>query len=112
MLKAQQKNKGDGPQVTQSSPYYNTPVVDNSYLDFMEYRPITQDPNDVYYEIKAVYQYRPDLLAYDLYGDARLWWVFAQRNPNLLGPDPYFNFKAGIGIYVPNIKNLRTDLGI
>jgi len=47
-----------------------------------------------------------------LYGDARLWWVFSARNPNKLGPDPYFNFTAGAGIYIPNIDTLRTVLGI
>ena len=96
---------------TASSPYKNTEIVENTYLDVLSYRPINADPNDVYYEITQVYQYRPDLLAYDLYGTAKLWWVFAQRNPNLLGPDPYFNFKAGIKIYIPNINNLRQDLG-
>lgn len=95
-----------------TSPYNNTPVFNNTYLDVLSYRPIPQLPNDVYFEISLVYQYRPDLLAYDLYGDARLWWVFAVRNPNVLGPDPYFNFTAGTYIYLPNIDTLRTVLGI
>lgn len=97
---------------TASSPYFDTDVVDNKFLDFLEYRPITKTPNDIYYEITEIYQYRPDLLAYDLYGDAKLWWVFAARNPNRLGADPYFNFVAGLGIYIPNIATLQVDLGI
>ncbi len=96
----------------QSSPYYDTNIVDNNFLDFLEYREIPLDPNDVFYEVPEVYQYRPDLLAYDLYGDASLWWVFAARNPNLLGPDPYFNLVAGIGIYIPNLVTLQLALGI
>jgi len=52
------------------------------------------------------------MLAYDLYQDARLWWVFAQRNPNRLGADPYFNFVAGLGIYVPTAATLKQSLGI
>lgn len=95
-----------------SSPYYNTNIVDDKYLDVMDYTPIPMDPSDVYYTILPVYQYRPDLLAYDLYGNANLWWVFASRNPNLLGPDPYFNFTAGTGIYIPTIDTLRVILGI
>ena len=51
------------------------------------------------------------MLAYDLYTDARLWWVFASRNPNLLGPDPYFNFTAGLGIYIPTLTTIQTVLG-
>jgi hypothetical protein len=95
----------------QSSPYYDTNIVDDKFLDFLEYREIPQTPDDIYYELPEVYQYRPDLLAYDLYGDPRLWWVFAARNPNKLGPDPYFNFVTGIGIYIPNIVTLQVALG-
>lgn len=96
----------------QSSPYYDTNTVDGKFLDVLEYREIPLNPNDVYYQLPLVYQYRPDLLAYDLYGNASLWWVFAARNPNKLGPDPYFNFVAGIEIYLPNITTLQLALGI
>lgn len=95
-----------------SSPYFNTNILDDKYLDVMEYTPIPMDPSDVYYTILSVYEYRPDMLAYDLYGNANLWWVFASRNPNVLGPDPYFNFKAGLGIYIPTVDTLRVILGI
>jgi hypothetical protein len=84
-----------------TSPYYDTPIVNNNFLDIITYRPIPFNPQDVFMTITPVYQFRPDLLAYDLYSDAKLWWVFAARNPNRLGPDPYFDFKAGVGIYVP-----------
>jgi hypothetical protein len=95
-----------------SSPYYNTNIVNNNFLDVLTFRPIPMNPSDVYMEITTVYEYRPDLLAYDLYNNASLWWVFAVRNPNRLGPDPYFNFKTGVGIYVPTMQTLRTALGI
>lgn len=78
----------------------------------MNYTPIPMNPSDVYYTLTEVYQYRPDLLAYDLYNNAGLWWVFAARNPNVLGPDPYFNFKAGLSIYIPTIDTLTAVLGI
>ncbi len=96
----------------QSSPYYDTNLVDGKFLDFLEYREIPLNPTDVYYQLPLVYQYRPDLLAYDLYGDASLWWVFAARNPNKLGPDPVFNFIAGIEFYIPNMVTLQVALGI
>lgn len=96
----------------QSSPYYDTNIVENKFLDFLEYREIPMNPSDVYYQVPLVYQYRPDLLAFDLYGDAALWWVFAARNPNKLGPDPYFNLEAGIEIYIPNFTTLQLALGI
>ena len=94
-----------------TSPYFFTNIVNNTYLDVMANRPIPKDPSDMFWEITMVYQYRPDLLAYDLYSDSRLWWVFAQRNANTL-KDPYFDFVAGVKIYIPNIDNIKTALGI
>lgn len=62
-------------------------------------------------EITPTYHLRPDLLAYDLYEDGNLWWVFAQRNPNKL-MDPLFDFVAGTSIYIPQLPVLKTALGI
>lgn len=94
-----------------TSPYYNTDLVNNQYLDIMVNIPIPMVPSDVYWEITPVYQYRPDLLAFDLYNNSALWWVFAMRNPNRL-KDPYFDFVAGTGIYLPNGATLTQTLSI
>jgi hypothetical protein len=51
------------------------------------------------------------LLAFDLYGDKDLWWVFAQRNMEIL-KDPVFDLIAGIQIYVPKGAALSKVLGI
>lgn len=95
-----------------SSPYFTTPIIKNKFLDVMQNRAIPYNPTDVLMTITQVYEYRPDLLAFDLYNNSKLWWVFAARNPNLLGPDPYFNFKAGLGIYIPTQDTLQRVLGI
>ena len=87
-----------------NSPYYQTPKFGN-FLDVMVSRDIPPQTSDTYYEIDHVYNYRPDLLAGDLYGDSGLWWVFAMRNPNAI-KDPIFDFKTGTKIYVP----LKTTL--
>jgi hypothetical protein len=94
-----------------TSPYFNT-TANNKFLDVMKYRPIPKNTSDVYFTITQVYEYRPDLLAYDLYGDSRLWWVFADRNPNKLSKDPYFDFVAGLEIYIPQSSTLQQVLGI
>lgn len=94
-----------------SSPYYLSQIVNNNFLDVMINRKIPQDPSDVYMTVTQVYEYRPDLLAFDLYGDPKLWWVFAARNPNRLGANPYFDFKAGINIYIPTAAALQQYLG-
>ena len=94
-----------------TSPYYSTDIVNSKFLDVMIDRPIVKDQSDIYWEITLVYEYRPDLLAFDLYADSRLWWVFASRNPNRL-PDPYFDFVAGVGIYLPKLDLLKQLLGL
>lgn len=92
------------------SPYFETKTYGN-FLDVMINRPITPKTDDVVYIIDSVYEYRPDLLAADTYGNSALWWVFAQRNPDVL-KDPLFDFKAGTEILIPKIDTLRKDLGI
>ncbi len=93
-----------------SSPYFETQYNEN-YLDIMTNRPIPKQADDQYIELNQAYQYRPDLLALDLYEDSALWWVFAQRNPNVI-KDPIWDFRAGIKIFLPKITTLKTALGI
>lgn len=94
-----------------TSPYYTTTIVNKKYLDIMSNRIIPALGSDVYWTVTPVYEYRPDTLAYDLYNDSRLWWVFAQRNPNRL-KDPYFDFVTGLQIYLPKIETLKLSLGL
>ena len=96
---------------SQSSPYYLSSVASGQFLDVMVNRPIPKDDTDSYWTITQTYHLRPDLLAFDLYSDSRLWWVFSQRNPNRL-KDPLFDFTAGTGIYIPQQANLKIALGI
>lgn len=91
------------------SAYVNTDVV-NYYLDLWVNRPITKYADDVIFTITEVYNMRPDLLAYDLYDDAELWWVFAQRNPDTL-KNPLLDFTTGTEIYIPKLDTLRSELG-
>jgi len=93
-----------------TSPYQLTDIVNQKFLDIMVNRPIPALESDVFWSITKVYEYRPDLLAYDLYADSRLWWVFAQRNPNVL-KDPYFDFITGVQIYIPTSNTIITALG-
>lgn len=93
-----------------TSPYFAT-NENNISLDFLVARPITAEQDDIEYTIDRIYAYRPDLLAYDLYGTPRLWWVFAQRNPDNI-EDPIYDFAPGVTIRLPKLSNLKTDLGL
>lgn len=94
---------------TSTSPYFTTPYT-QFYLDTMVNRAIPRDNDDVLFKINQTYQYRPDLLAYDLYQNPGLWWVFYQRNPNTLTAPPW-DFDVGVNIYLPKITTLKSVLG-
>lgn len=92
------------------SPYFLTTSY-GTFLDVLNYRTISKSPTDSKYTINAFYKYRPDLLAYDLYDNAGLWWVFAVRNPNVI-QDPVFDFEPGKTIFIPKKETLVSQLGI
>jgi len=93
-----------------TSPYYATPQNKINLETFVP-RTITAEQDDQSYTIERTYAYRPDLLAYDLYGTPRLWWVFAQRNPDQI-EDPIYDFRHGVTIQLPKATNVNSDLGI
>lgn len=93
-----------------SSPYVNTELT-GEFLDILTLRSIPKEVDDIVYTIKPQHALRPDLLAYDLYGDANLWWVFAVRNPNTI-EDPIFDFQTGVTIFLPKSTTLKKVLGI
>ena len=81
------------------------------FLDVANLPNIPNSADDVQYRIDIIYQHRPDLLAYDLYGDSNLWWVFSLRNPNVL-QDPIYDFLPGATIYIPKKDTLTSALGL
>ncbi len=95
---------------SKASPWANT-RQNNLYLELMEVRSIPADPDDFRYIIEVQYRHRPDLLAYDVYEDERLWWVFAKRNMNVI-KDPIYDFEPGTAIFLPKKSNLQQYLGI
>ena len=92
-----------------NSPWYKTSLAKN-YLDVLTIRPVSSEADDYLYTIEPQYTYRPDLLAYDLYEDSNLWWVFIQRNLDVL-QDPIWDFVPGTQIYLPKNGNLKQVLG-
>jgi hypothetical protein len=93
-----------------ASPWANTRQT-NFYLELLAIRPVPSEPDDFRYVIENQYRHRPDLLAYDVYGSAKLWWVFVQRNMSVL-KDPIYDFEPGVVIYLPKKNNLQTFLGV
>lgn len=98
-------------QYSNTSPWHTTQIINNTYLDILSMRSVSADADDFLYTIESQYTYRPDLLAFDLYGDASLWWVFIQRNLDVL-QDPIFDFIPGTQIYICKFSSLSTVLGL
>ena len=98
-------------QYTKSSPWHNTSFNQSGELGVLNIRPVPAEDDDIYYTIESQYNYRPDLLAYDLYGTSKLWWVFAQRNMDVL-IDPVYDLIPGTQIYIPQGPQLRSLLGM
>lgn len=94
-----------------SSPWQDTQIVNGQYLDVLSIRPVPAESDDVLYTIEVQYTHRPDLLAYDLYGDKNLWWIFAQRNMDII-KDPVYDIEAGVQIYIPKGEKLQGVLGL
>lgn len=83
------------------SVYRVTPTIDRNYLDIL--RPPVQDISEYDTTVVTItnkYENRPDLLAYELYGNPKLWWVFAFFNQDKL-LDPIVDFTVGLEITVP-----------
>lgn len=92
------------------SPWANTNTINKQYLDVLNIRPVPSSDDDVLYTVQPQFTHRPDLLAYSVYGTPKLWWVFAQRNMDVL-KDPVFDLEAGVQIYLPRADKLQKFLG-
>lgn len=91
-----------------TSPWYIT-KQNTLYLELLTLRTIPTSDDDFKYVIENQYKHRPDLLAFDLYQDAKLWWVFAQRNRSIL-KDPIYDFSPGTTIFCPAKANIDIAL--
>jgi hypothetical protein len=94
----------------QSSPWYTTPQ-NSLFLEELTIRPVPAASDDADYVVETRYKHRPDLLAYDLYGNHRLWWVFAQRNMSII-KDPVYDLEPGMRIKIPKKSALQFLLGV
>ena len=97
-------------QYSKTSPYYTTRQGGET-LGFLSKRLFAFESDDILYEIDSFYDKRPDLLAHDLYGSAKLWWVFMHRNMDTI-TDPIFSFTEGTQIRIPKKTTLEKYLGV
>ena len=93
-----------------TSPYYTTPQT-TSTLDIWNPRSIPAHATDKTLIIDKIYHNKPHLLAYDLYQDSKLWWVFAMRNKDII-KDPIYDMITGITIQINSKEALSGILNV
>ena len=76
------------------------------YLDVNKLPRLSVSSLDEQYTIQPDIHQRPDILAHKLYGNSRLFWVFALRNPDIL-IDPINDFKEGLEITLPSAETVK-----
>lgn len=81
--------------------YRNTEIVNKKFLGIWEPGVGIDSLSTESYTIENKYHLRPDVLAYDLYGNAKLWWIFAILNQDTL-IDPIADFESGLTINIPS----------
>lgn len=89
----------------------NGVVVDNLGIDCLaDYRQYKIRDVKAYslFVITDAYTKRPDLLAFDLYGDQNLWWTIMVYN----GLVSYSDFRTGVLIKIPSAKEMRDALTV
>lgn len=88
--------------VKASSRYINSDVwnyTENKFLTFGIYKKPKRKPSgdEQWMEITTDYEYRPDLVAYEVYGSPELWWSIMEFN----GMKDILEFKTGVNIMLP-----------
>ncbi|SOK58512.1 hypothetical protein [Yersinia phage fHe-Yen9-04] len=92
---------------SQYSPYAKT--TQTWYLEYNLPAPLYPADSDIEYTIPNQYDEQPWRLAKNLYGNERLYYVFALLNPNLL-VDPIYDFKSGTTILIPTLQRVQNWL--
>lgn len=87
--------------------YYDTPISDNRFLDFYVPRPISPSDDDDFIILEKRHEFKPNVLAYDLYADDRLWWIFIRLNMNVI-QDPIRDMREGVVLRVPKPERIFT----
>ncbi len=91
------------------SPYKKTAQT-SWYLDQYDPISIPNDDTDEFYTIPQKYDQRPWMLAKELYGNERLYYIFALTNMDII-KDPLYDFTVGTTIRVPTNTRIQRLLG-
>ena len=77
------------------------------YYKNIEYPSVPIKSTDVYFISKV--GDRLDIIAFDFYGDSRLWWIISKANPDVIRRDSFF-INPGVRVRVPiDIQDIKGE---
>lgn len=91
--------------MSNSDSLYSATRVFNGFLTYYNPVEIPFDDTDYVITLTPKYEYKPGRLAYDLYGDEKLLWVFRYFNNDKI-EDMIFDMKSGMTLLVPTKDRL------
>lgn len=86
--------------------FYSNTESDATTLGIASVPSIPPSEDDEEYTVINKYHHRPDIMANDIYGSPKYWFVFLLRNMDRM-EDPIFDLEAGMKIMVPHPSNVR-----
>lgn len=89
--------------------YKRTNNFNDFYKGYYKDLNIPFDETDYFVIIPSEYEYKPGNMAYAIYGNPELFWVFTYFNRDLID-DPIYDFKSGLIIKVPTQERLFSCL--
>lgn len=81
--------------------------VNSFALEWWERTKFSYDETDIIYQIDKTKEGRLDLIAHEILGNSRLWWLVAQYNSIL---DPFLEITEGKIIRIPNKERATSML--
>ena len=78
---------------------------DGNYVPMLlEVGEIPRSQNDLYVQVTSGYEYRLDLISFEIYGTTKLWWAIALANNRY----DLFNYpQSGDTVRVPAIQTIQ-----
>jgi hypothetical protein len=80
--------------------YFQTEIENKTFLGFLNDRDIGFADDDKYIIVQKRHEFRPYVLAFDLYGKDEYAWIFPRMNMDIL-KDPIRDMIEGIVLRVP-----------
>jgi len=88
---------------------FMSPGTKDKFYDWRYDFSTSDIPYTVFFIDQEKFVNRPDAIAYNVYGNAKYWWIIAMANKI---KDPFFEFHKGRELIIPNIDHFKKKIGL